>query len=38
MYSDPKLEKAINFEISLPKDDKFSYFSCDNLKAAVNPG
>lgn len=33
---DPKAEKPTNFEVLLPKDDK--YFVCDNLKGAVTAG
>ena len=35
---DPKNEKNSNFEITMPKDDKFGYFSCDNLKGAMTSG
>lgn len=33
---DPKLEKPVNFEVLLNKDDKF--FVCDNVKGTVAPG
>jgi len=32
---DPKLEKPTNFEVIMPKDDRFS---CDNLKGTAAPG
>jgi hypothetical protein len=35
---DPKNEKNGNFEIIMPKDDKFAYFSCDNLKNVIVSG
>ena len=35
---DPKKEKNGSFEIIMPKDDKFGFFSCDNLKNAINSG
>lgn len=38
VYSDSKLEKPVQFEVSMPKDDKNNYFTCDNMKTAVNSG
>lgn len=38
IYSDAKLEKPVNFEVTMPKDEKNNYFTCDNLKIAVAPG
>jgi hypothetical protein len=35
---DPKNEKNANFEITMPKDDKLGYFSCDNAKGQVTAG
>ena len=35
---DSKNEKNSAYEITMPKDDKFGYFSCDNLKGAVTAG
>jgi hypothetical protein len=35
---DPKNEKNTNYEITMPKDDKFGYFSCDNLKGTLGSG
>lgn len=38
MYSDPKLEKPVSYEIIMPKDDK-NYFDCDKkAKGTVNAG
>lgn len=33
MYTlDAKQEKAANYEITMPSEDKFGYFVCDKLK------
>jgi hypothetical protein len=38
MYSDAKLDKAVAYDIVLPKDDRSNYFTCDKLKGTVNAG
>ena len=38
IYSDAKLEKAVTYDIVMPREDKSNFFTCDKFKGIVAAG